>query len=96
MKDILLDEQYDLIFTKGDITLEDSQNQSVELLLYSKQGEFKEYPEAGCNLGKANHGAIDRFLERNIRVQLEADNFKIETLNITEKGIDLKGEYADV
>lgn len=92
MKDILLKEG-DLQVVGGDFFAGESQNQSVELLLQSMQGEWKEYPEAGCGLSKAQNGVIDRFFTRNIRVQLEADGFSTETLIINEKGIELKGTY---
>lgn len=92
MKDILLQDN-DLQIINGDFFVGESQNQSVELLLTTMQGEWKEHPEAGCGLSKAQNGVIDRFFQRNIRVQLEADGFAIENLNITEKGIEIKGKY---
>ena len=95
MKDILL-ENDDLQILNGDFFVGDSQNQSVELLLKSMQGEWKEYPEAGCGLLKTQNGVIDRFFQRNISVQLEADGFIIEKLTINEKGIELKGNYEKV
>lgn len=92
MKDVLLEDD-DLKIVNGDFFVGKSQNQSVELLLKSMQGEWKEHPEAGCGLYKAQNGVIDRFFQRNIRVQLEADGFFVETLNINKKGIELKGKY---
>lgn len=92
MKDIIL-ENDDLKIVNGDFFVGESQNQSVELLLKSMQGEWKEHPEAGCGLLKAQNGVIDRFFQRNIRVQLEADGFSVEILTIDEKGIELKGKY---
>lgn len=92
MKDILL-ENDDLQVVNGDFFVGDSQNQSVELLLGTMQGQWKQHPEAGCGLSKAQNGVIDRFFQRNIRVQLEADGFSIEKLNINEQGIDLSGNY---
>lgn len=92
MKDIIL-ENDDLKIINGDFFAGDSQSQSVELLLKSMQGEWKEFPDAGCGVEKAQNGVIDRFFQRNIRVQLEADGFAIEKLHINEKGIELKGKY---
>ncbi|MPS74017.1 MAG: hypothetical protein E2590_12860 [Chryseobacterium sp.] len=93
MQDILLTEERGLKFLNGDFYVGNSNSQSVELLLTSKQGEWKQHPEAGCNIGAAVNGVIDRFLERNVRVQLEADGFNIEQLKIDESGITLKGDY---
>lgn len=93
MKDIILNE-YDLEVTShGDWKISESQNQSIEYLLISHQGEWKESPEAGCEIGTARYGTIDRLLDRRIRIQCEADNFKINELNITEKGIQINGNY---
>ena len=95
MKDIILKDN-DLDFSKGDLQVGESSNQSIEFLLISKQGEWKEHPEAGCDIISAKNGVIDRFLDRRIRIQLEADNFNIEKLNITKNGIDLNGEYRKI
>lgn len=92
MKDIVL-KDFDIEFNNGDFDIGDAQNQSIEMLLLSEQGEWKEHPEAGCGIASAKNGIIDRFLDRRIRVQLEADNFEIGKLEITEKGIELNGEY---
>jgi len=93
MKDLLLTEDYDLQVKNGDFMIGDSQQQSIELLLRAKQGEFKANPEAGCDILSAKNGAIERFLDREIRVQLDADGFQLDHLNLTEKGIDISGKY---
>ncbi|GAA4156580.1 hypothetical protein GCM10022217_15730 [Chryseobacterium ginsenosidimutans] len=93
MEDLLLTEDYDLQIKNGDFVIGDSQEQSVELLLLAKPGEFKKNPEAGCDILSAKNGVIDRFLDREIRVQLDADGFQLENLSITEKGIDISGKY---
>lgn len=93
MKDFILDQNSDLAIINGDFVVSDSQEQSVELLLISKPGEWKEFPQVGCDIQNALNGTISRFLERNVRVQLEADGFTIEKLEITKKGIELKGDY---
>ncbi len=93
MKDFLLDENGDLKIVNGDFVIGDAEEQTVERILISKPGEWKEYPQVGCDIQKAFNGVIDRFLERNVRVQLESDGFEIEKLNITEGGIELKGSY---
>ncbi|MDB0602645.1 hypothetical protein PL373_16205 [Tenacibaculum maritimum] len=93
MKDLLLDENGDLSIVNGDFIIGNSSEQSVEQLLISKAGEWKEHPQIGCDIQKSMNGLINRFLERNIRVQLEADGFNIEKLKVTESGLELKGDY---
>lgn len=86
-------QDYDLETENGDFKISDSQSQNVELILYSKQGEWKQNPAVGCDILKAKNGVIDRFLDREIRVQLDADRFQLERLSITEKGMEINGEY---
>nr|DAJ30004.1 MAG TPA: hypothetical protein [Caudoviricetes sp.] len=92
MKDIVLEDD-DLKIVGGDLFVGDSSQQGVELLLRSMQGEWKEHPDTGCALEKAQGGSIDRFFVRNIRVQLEADGFSVDKLNVTTQGIELNGNY---
>ncbi|EKB58400.1 hypothetical protein [Bergeyella zoohelcum] len=93
MKDSTLNQNYDVQIENGDFIVSDSQNQSIELLLSSAQGEWKESPLTGANLHKAKHGKIDRDLYRHIGVQLKADGFNATKLQITTNGIDLQGSY---
>lgn len=93
MKDFLLDAEGDLNIENGDFVLGESDFQHLELILKSEQGQWKEHPELGANLHKAQSGVIDRFLNRDIRVQLEADGFALDELNITEMGIEVTGKY---
>lgn len=94
MKDInLTPTNYEVQIENGDFVVADSQNQSIELLLSSAQGEWKESPLTGANLHKAQNGKIDRDLYRHINVQLKADGFKPTKLQITENGINLQGSY---
>lgn len=95
MKDIILNDD-DLMFINEDFFISDSQNQSIELLLKSKQGEWKRNPEAGCNIHSAKSGLITRSLDRNIRLQLEADDFNIQELEILSEGINILGNYETI
>ncbi len=95
MKDIII-EDFDLEFNNGDFAVGESKSQSVEMLLISEQGEWKEHPEAGCGIASVKNGVIDRFLDRRIRVQLEADGFGVGKLAITEQGIELNGNYTRI
>jgi hypothetical protein len=96
MKDVLIKDFELQIDNNGDFEIGNAENQSVEMLLLSGQGEWKEHPETGCDIISSKHGNIDRFLDRRIRVQLEADSFHIESLKITEKGLQLNGQYNTI
>lgn len=93
MKDIITTTDYDLEITGGDFAVGESTAQHLEMLLLSKQGEWKESPLTGGNIQQAQNGTITRALDRHIRIQLEADGFSAEVLQITEKGINVKGKY---
>lgn len=96
MKDIIIDDEFDLIFTNGDFLVDNSKDQSVQMLLLSAQGEWKEHPEAGADIRRAQNGVIDQLLERNIRVQLEADKFNLDKLTINENGFQISGDYEGI
>lgn len=93
MKDLLLDEYSDLKITNGDIVIGESTNQNVELLFISTPGDWKEHLETGIAIARASNGNIDRFLDRTIRVQMQADGYKIKKLAITETGVSIDGSY---
>lgn len=95
MNDILIQDD-DALAANGDFLVEASDAQHVELILRSKQGEWKENPQVGIGIIKTQGGAIDRFLYRNINVQLEADGFLVNTLNINENGISINGTYENL
>jgi len=86
MKDFLLNDG-DLLIEQGDWLIADSDQQHIQLLLTSMPAEWKENPETGVGLTLSQHGAIDGFVKRTIAVQLEADGFKLDNLQITEKGL---------
>ncbi|MXV37685.1 hypothetical protein GO491_03170 [Flavobacteriaceae bacterium Ap0902] len=95
MRDIKLNPDYDLDFRNGDFVVDDTQEQHIELLLLSKQGEWKDSPLTGCDIQKAQHGGITRMLDRHIRIQLEADGFQLEELQLSNQGISVKGKYDE-
>mgnify|MGYP003524428733 CR=1 FL=1 len=93
MRDILVDTNHDLIIMEGDFLTGESGNQSVELVFLSNPGEWKEHIETGIAIERATKGNIDRFLDRTIRVQMEADGYNLEKLIINENGISIDGSY---
>lgn len=87
MRDFLIDQDNNLLIENGDWFVGDSHHQHIELLLTSLPGQWKENPEAGVGLSLSQNGVIDGFIKRTIAVQLEADGFKLEDLQITQRGI---------
>ena len=96
MRDILLDSDHDINIIAGDLLTGESTNQNVELIFLSTPGEWKEHIETGIAIERASKGNIDRFLDRTIRVQMEADGYEIDKLTITESGISIDGSYERI
>ncbi|MGR3791555.1 hypothetical protein ACUXZJ_11845 [Flavobacterium sp. TN-1] len=67
MKDFVLDKDNDLMFANGDFFVANSDQQHLELILNSQQGEWKENPDLGVNLIKSQSGLIDRFLKETLK-----------------------------
>jgi hypothetical protein len=93
MTDILIEEGGDVLLRGGDFASGTSDEQQVQLILASSQGEWKQYPELGVALYRAKNGRIDSFMERDIRVQLQADGFVLERLSTNEDGMSIDGSY---
>ncbi len=92
MRDIIV-ENGKLAISGGDFKIAESDSQHLEHLLTSKQGEWKQTPLLGCNIVQSQNGTIDRLMRRNIAVQLEMDGFKLESLILNKKGIEINGKY---
>lgn len=92
MKDIKL-ENDDLKIVDGDFVIGDGTDQNVELIFRLTPGELKEHLETGVSIDRSINGSIDRFLDRTIRVQMEADGFDISILEIKPTGITIDGSY---
>ncbi len=83
-KDILLDENNDLIFRNGDFVIGESEEQEIKCILQSVKNDYKQTPEIGVNLIEAiNKSGDGRELKQIIKLNLRADGkvnkrFKID------------------
>jgi hypothetical protein len=86
--DILLDENGNYRVENGDFVVGESDDQHVELLLVSTKGSFREYPTLGTGIVNwVKKQNIDlNGLEREIKVNLQADGYKAGNLNIAANG----------
>ncbi|MCB2379792.1 hypothetical protein LGH70_19505 [Hymenobacter sp. BT635] len=87
--DILLDESFDLaVSAQGDFVLGESEAQHVDLLLQSRQGDWRENPLVGVGIArylKAPYGpAQAAVLGREISVQLERDGLQVLELDVAD------------
>ena len=93
MIDIILNNDRNIQIEDGDFSIGESTDQNVELLFISNPGEWKEHIEAGIAIERSYNGSIDRFIDRTIRVQTQADGYKIAQLKISATGIIINGSY---
>jgi len=97
VKDIILDDDLDLKIVNGDFVINESDQQSIELILNSFPGAWKEFPTCGIGIKQYQASSGQSLnLKRNISVQLEADGFKVNGVNVKPNNIDEFDCFLDV
>ena len=87
VKDILLEDN-DLIIENGDFVISESDQQSIELIIDSYLGHWKESPLCGVGVDLfLNSSGQQLALKRAISVQLEADG--MTNVNVTSNSSEL-------
>ena len=83
-QDILLDDNQNPQLSGGDFATGDSDDQHVELLMVSTQGQWKENPLTGIGLPNymKQQGTSAAQMKRDITVGLAADGYKVKTLTL--------------
>ncbi|CAL2093317.1 hypothetical protein [Tenacibaculum sp. 190524A05c] len=97
MEDFKLDDNKDLSFNKGDLNIDNTDQQNIELILLSHKGSFKEFPILGVGITDylKSPEIISRLrLENEISNQLEYDNFEIKEVDVNNlENIVIDGNY---
>jgi hypothetical protein len=78
VKDILLDDNLDLVIDKGDFKVGESDQQSQVLIINTNLGDWKQFPLTGVGINQylGSSGQSD-VIKRAIGIQLSADGFKV-------------------
>jgi hypothetical protein len=95
MKDLILDDNYDLDIKNGDFVMGDSTFQNQKLLFETTKGEWKQNPAVG--IGAEDYVADDELVEfeNEIRRQFVADGMDIAILQVLEDGsVNVKANYG--
>ncbi|MBS2100713.1 hypothetical protein [Carboxylicivirga linearis] len=97
-EDFLLNDDKEFATEDGDFITGESDDQHVELLLVLHKGELKENPTIGVGLsnfiGKQTTSKAN--MKREIKVGLQADNYKVKTIDIEDNGhFDLDYELEE-
>ena len=91
-RDILLDEDYDLM--SGGSPTGDSLNQQVALLLLASPGDIRFAPDQGVGLPEYLLGEDNDALNAMIRLQFKKDNLKVRKITITNTDLIIDAEHA--
>lgn len=80
-KDIMLDDDGDLLIENGDFVVDNSDQQHVLLIVNTYLGNWKQYPLVGVGIKRylASSGQQNN-LRRDISVQLEADGYAVDSV----------------
>lgn len=94
MNDLLLDENFDLQITAGDLTIGASTYQHQQCLLLADKGSFKQYLATG--VGAINYlkdENPDDFL-REVRQQFAADGMQVKAIAFENQKIKIDAKYS--
>lgn len=83
MKDVLLLE-YDIQIVNGDILIDESRQQDIEIICKTEKGQFYQYPKLGVGIEKMINGSRTPLEVKSIiRDNLNQDNFNIKEIKVT-------------
>lgn len=90
--DLIVDDSCDLIFKDGDFYIDSSDQQHVQFIMKARYGQFRQFPLVGVGIETYQNGSINtQALKREIRTQLEADNYNVRQLLV---GYDQTGQLT--
>jgi hypothetical protein len=90
--DLLLDEIGDLLETDGDFVEGESDDQHIEDILDAYPGEYRHAPILGVYLQRAVNGLVDGSLRRDIKLNLESDNYSVKKVEISQENLSIDAE----
>jgi hypothetical protein len=84
--DFELDDDFDLEIENGDFVIDETGDLDIELLLMTAPGNWKQNPLTGFGINNVINGPLSvaqaREYERQIMLQLIADGFQVQTLDV--------------
>ena len=88
----MLDENGDLDFTGGDFAIGESDGQHIQDILLIEPGELKSDLLTGVGIQKKINGSADGELRATTMLQLQADGYQVNSLNLNEEIIQIDAE----
>lgn len=97
--DILLDDDFDLLFEDGDLVIGESTRQHQQLLLLSAKGEIREFPTRGVGIYDWTLDDSPGDLNSEIKRQFELDGMTVQQVKarVTSAGLnslEIEAVYA--
>jgi hypothetical protein len=87
-RDILLNDDNELLISKGDFVTGDSDEQHVSLIIRSSPGDWKQHPLVGVGIIKEINSPetaqTKENLSKRIKGQLEFDDYENATIDLTD------------
>lgn len=81
-QDYLLDDNGDLLIKDGDFVVGPSDNQHIQDILQSFQGEWKQFPLTGAGILQATNTGRPQDQINNAKAQLQAGGYQLDILKI--------------
>lgn len=74
---------YDLTITDGDFLISFSDQQHIQLIIATAQGEWKEFPLLGVGSDQYINAPNNmQDFTKNIKIQLTSDNYKVNQIDV--------------
>ncbi|GAA4825599.1 hypothetical protein [Algivirga pacifica] len=94
-KDILLNENNELLIVNGDFVVGEADEQNIRLNLVSHKGDWRQHPEAGFGIDrfiKSSEADTNRF-KAELQQALRQDGYRLKSLDIDEGFEDFNLEF---
>lgn len=92
MRDVLLDDDNDMVVVGGDMVVGDITQQMIKHVVMATPGEYKEYPMLGVGMIMQINGNRNQFVLNNIKEQLAAVGIAAKNVAWDDEG-ELLIEY---
>ena len=95
MRDILLDEEFDLKVKGGDFVIGESTQQHQQCLLLAEKGSYKQYPAVGVGIATFLKDEDPGDLLREIRIQFSKDGMNVDKLGFENGKLRIDASYGN-
>ncbi|BDD07493.1 hypothetical protein [Aureibacter tunicatorum] len=85
-KDLISDESFDLVIKNGDLFTGDPDYNHIRTIIMASPGDFRFAPRMGGRIVKMKNGMWNHEYKRYLSIQLESDNYNVNTLHINSEG----------